>query len=269
MKARILIAALLFSGSAFAECTSNDVWVWEKDTNQFGGGSLHTCGAYPADKSLRVISYHTWAENYGTGKQTLLWRVLLAKADQPQVVASTNLRLWGGVMIDLDDEQASDRFFIEQANYPLNETTNAFAIRADLGQSDYCQTLVRDQFVTLFVREGNALKALIKYLPLKQALVSDGSPCSRDGYGKMLKGEGHLQLLDSKTNGYRDLRLSTTAVRESYDDIVPESLDDNASEPSEGAFKRETLQFNTTLKFDGQRYPVQWEVLPAKEWWQQ
>ncbi|TKB56609.1 PA3715 family protein [Ferrimonas aestuarii] len=269
MKPAILVAALLFSGSVFAECTEMDTWVWEEDSNQFGGGSLHTCGAYPADESLRVISYHTWAENYGTGKQTLLWRVLLAKADRPQVVASTNLRLWGGALIDLDEEQIQDRFFIDKANYPLNDTTNAFAIRADLGMNDYCQTLVRDQFVTLFVRQGDALKPVMKYLPLKQELVTEGSPCSREGYSKTLKGEGRLELLDTKTNGYRDLRLSTTAVLESYDEMAQESVDESAPGQWEESFKRETLQFDTVLKFDGHRYPVQWEALPAKTWWQQ
>ncbi|BDY05200.1 hypothetical protein [Ferrimonas sp. YFM] len=269
MKRALILSALMLSTSAFAECTDNDWWVWEEDTNKFGGGMFGNCGAYPADDSLRVITYRTWGLDSGIGRENQLWRVVLAKADKPEVVASVTLNLWEDNNIQLEEELEGEVFYVDKADYPLNDTTNAFAVRIDLGRDAYCRDVGRDQFVTLFVREGNKLKPVLKHLPLKQDLVVDGSPCSRYDYSRTARGEGRLTLLESKTNGYRDLKLTTTALYETYDELAQQEVDENDTGQWEESFKPETRQFETTLKFNGHRYPVIWEELPSKEWWQQ
>jgi len=272
MKRALILLVLMFSANANAfECTANDNWVFDYDMNQFGGGSYLNCGAYPADDSLRVLTYRTEGRDFGfgVGRSHRLWRVLLAKADKPRVVASATLHLWEDNNIDSTMEVDGDVFYVDKANYPLNATTNAFAIRMDLGRDSYCRDVVRDQFVTLFVREGNKLKPVLKHLPLKQDLVVDGTPCSRYDYSRTARGEGRLTLLESKTNGYRDIKLTTTALYETYDELAQQEVDENDPGQWEESFKPETRQFETTLKFNGHRYPVIWEELPSKEWWQQ
>ncbi|USD35896.1 hypothetical protein [Ferrimonas sp. SCSIO 43195] len=270
MKPTLLLSALLLSGSALAgnDCTGNDVWVFENDTNKFGGGTFGNCGAYPADESLRVVTYTSWADGE-MGQRHLIWRVLLTKADKPDVVASATLNLWEGPNMVLREEVEEPLFFVDKANYPLNASTNAFAVRADLGPDSYCRDVSRDQFVTLFVRDGRQLKPVLKHLPLKQSLVVEGSPCSRYDYSKTARGEGRLTLLDTVTNGYRDLKFTTTAVYESYDELSQQQVDETDPGQWEASFKPETRQFDTTLKFDGHRYPVEWQQLPSKAWWQQ
>ncbi len=269
MKKFFLMSALLFCGSAFADstCSDNAYRALERDSNQFRNSRFWTCDSYPADDSLEVMLYHTWVDGKD-GERHLMLRVLLVKTETPEVVASGNLHIWEGPNIRVrEGDYDPEAFTIDNTNYPLNESTNAFAIRADIAGDDYCSDIVRDQFVTLFVREGKTLKPVLKHLPLQQRYVVEGTACDRYGDKKTLHGQGQLSLADTETNGYRDLILSTETVTDVYDQSSMEDLSEGEmlEEESSGI---ETKVYKTTLKFDGHRYPVKWEELPAKEWWQ-
>ncbi|GIU10045.1 MULTISPECIES: hypothetical protein [unclassified Shewanella] len=213
------------------------------------------CRVLPHNKEQALLSYFQYYQSDADGFSSNLWRVLLVNRYSNQVEASYT----GVIQESSAIKSHSDSNSIDSRQYALSDNTQAFGLILDLANYDTSpqeheyRTFKTNRFLSLFVQEGDKLRPVLKQLPLDYELEGTDTAGSNGGVYLHYGVQGKVEVLPTSSNGYHDLMLVAQGQQYrtdgEYDQVEP-------------------INFSSELKYDGKRYPVITERLPAPEFWQ-
>ncbi|GIU38122.1 hypothetical protein L2719_07235 [Shewanella schlegeliana] len=216
------------------------------------------CWVLPHNKEQALLSYFQYYQSNQEGYPSYLWRVILVNRYSNKVEA----RYTGVMQENSAIKVHSDTNSIVHGEYALNDNTPALGLILDLvnydnspqsqQHGDY-QAFKTNRFMTLFVQQGHKLRPVLKHLPLDYEIEGTDMQGSNGGVYLHYGVQGKIEVLATSSHGYHDLKLMTQGQQYrtdgEYDQVEP-------------------IHFSSELKFDGTRYPVITERLPAPEFWQ-
>ncbi|MGS0690774.1 PA3715 family protein [Shewanella sp. 30m-9] len=213
------------------------------------------CRVLPHNKEQALLSYFQYYQSDEDGYFSNLWRVLLVNRYSNKVEASYT----GVIQESSTIKSHSDSNSIDSRQYALSENTQAFGLILDLANYDTSpqeqayRAFKTSRFLTLFVQEGDKLRPVLKHLPLDYEIEAADTGGSNGGVYLHYGVQGTVELLPTTSHGYHDLKLVTQGQQYRTDGEYDQT---------------EVISFSTELNYNGSRYPVITEQLPAPEFWQ-
>ncbi|NAW67671.1 hypothetical protein CAG70_05050 [Photobacterium halotolerans] len=245
MKSIFVTVFLLFSMKSFGEpesgCLEGDLSIIHQyqqgnDTEFRGNIESIQCKTHPQHEDIVFASYIR-SEHKTERHQNYLWRVLLVDRRTKRAIASyKNVIVEGG-----DTRIDENSIMLDTARYYLNDEVRALGVRLHTGDKPRCAGFLENDFLTLFVQNGEKLVPVLNNMPTYSWRLVEGDHCN--GYeGVIQEKTVHtiLHLLNTETNGYRDIRLS-------------DKVEDYTFDPKRGSEER-TKRVNQVIKFSGEAY---------------
>lgn len=196
------------------------------------------CKRLPGTSGIMLGSYfqRNFIDSLDDSSQ-YLWRVVLVDTTTHQVVSAYTGSVGdeGGIRID------SDQIWLDTARYYLNDDTRAFGVRLDIGHASRYAEGGASGYMTLFVREQEKLRPVLKSLPMNYWTNQGGHFSVTDEPAPIHQAKVYINLGNQRSHGYRDLKL-TTKVK----DKTSQQMGSDAYEKA--------WSFEQTLKFDGKAY---------------
>lgn len=206
------------------------------DTEFRGNIESIQCKTHPQHEDIVFASYIR-SEHKTERHQNYLWRVLLVDRRTKRSIASyKNVIVEGG-----DTRIDENSIMLDTARYYLNDEVRALGVRLHTGDKPRCAGFLENDFLTLFVQNGEKLVPVLNNMPTYSWRLVEGDHCN--GYeGVIQEKTVHtiLHLLNTETNGYRDIRLS-------------DKVEDYTFDPKRGSEER-TKRVNQVIKFNGEAY---------------
>ncbi|MEI8593821.1 hypothetical protein [Photobacterium sp. Hal280] len=245
VKSIFVSVLLLFSMKSFGEpesgCLEDDLSIihqYQQGNDAEFRGNIESiqCKTHPQHEDIVFASYIK-SEHKTEQHQNYLWRVLLVDRRTKRSIASyKNVIVEGG-----DTRIDENSIVLDTARYYLNDEVRALGVRLHTGDKPRCAGFLENDFLTLFVRKGEKLVPVLKNMPTYSWKLIKGDHCN--GYeGVIQEKTVHtiLHLLNTKTNGYRDIRLS-------------DKVEDYTFDPKRGSEER-MKRVNQVIKFNGEAY---------------
>ncbi|UTM59083.1 hypothetical protein L4174_020435 [Photobacterium sp. CCB-ST2H9] len=245
MKIIFVSSLFIFSMKSFGApetgCLESDLSIIQKyqqgnDAEFQGDVKSIQCKKHPQNENQVFASYiksKSTTEDY----QSYLWRVLLIDNSLWRVTSSYNdVIVEGG-----DTEIKSTSINLDTARYYLDENTRALGVRLNIGTAPRCANFLANDFLNLFVQDGEKLKPVLKNMPTYFWYLAEGDHCSDyEGVIKERTVKTVLHLLKSNSNGFRDIRISNK-----IEEMTHYKYNDE---------KFETKRVNKVIKFNGDQY---------------
>ncbi|MCG2838991.1 hypothetical protein L6J37_19340 [Photobacterium sp. WH77] len=245
VKSIFVSVLLLFSMKSFGEpesgCLEGDLSIihqyQQRNDAEFRGNiESIQCKTHPQHEDIVFASYIR-SEHKTERHQNYLWRVLLVDRRTKRSIASyKNVIVEGG-----DTRIDENSIMLDTARYYLNDEVRALGVRLHTGDKPRCAGFLENDFLTLFVQNGEKLVPVLNNMPTYSWRLVEGDHCN--GYeGVIQEKTVHtiLHLLNTETNGYRDIRLS-------------DKVEDYTFDPKRGSEER-TIRVNQVIKFNGEAY---------------
>lgn len=213
------------------------------------------CRVLPHNKEQALLSYFQYYQSDEDGYFSNLWRVLLVNRYSNKVEASYT----GVIQESSTIKSHSDSNSIDSREYALSDNTQAFGLILDLANYDSSppeqeyRAFKTNRFLSLFVQEGDKLRPVLKHLPLDYQIEAADTGGSNGGVYLHYGVQGRVEVLPTSSHGYHDLKLVTQGQQYRTDGEYDQT---------------EAISFSTELNYNGSRYPVISELLPAPEFWQ-
>ncbi len=226
------------SGSGCQESDLSLIHEYQDDNDSEFRGNIESiqCKTHPQHEDIVFASYIR-SEHKTERHQNYLWRVLLLDRRTKRALASyKNVIVEGG-----DTRIDENSIMLDTARYYLNDEVRALGVRLHTGDKPRCAGFLENDFLTLFVQKGEKLVPVLKNMPTYSWRLVEGDHCN--GYeGVIQEKTVHtiLHLLNTETNGYRDIRLS-------------DKVEDFTFDPKRGSEEKKK-RVNHVVQFNGERY---------------
>ncbi|MDO6705820.1 hypothetical protein [Photobacterium sp. 1_MG-2023] len=245
VKSIFVSVLLLFSMKSFGEsesgCLEGDLSIihqYEQGNDAEFRGNIESiqCKTHPQHEDIVFASYIR-SQHKTERHQNYLWRVLLLDSPSGKVISSyKDVIVEGG-----DTEIKSTSIQLDTARYYLDDNTRALGIRLNVGTAPRCANFLVDDYLTLFVQDGDNLKPVLKNMPTYFWYLAEGDHCNDyQGVIKERTVKTVLHLLNSDSNGFRDIRLSNKIEEMTHYKYNDEQV--------------ETKRVNKVIKYNGVQY---------------
>ncbi len=226
------------SGSGCQESDLSLIHEYQDDNDAEFRGNIESiqCKTHPQHEDIVFASYIR-SQHKTERHQNYLWRVLQLDRRTKQAIASyKNVIVEGG-----DTRIDENNIELDTARYYLNDEVRALGVRLHTGDKPRCAGFLENDFLTLFVKNGEKLVPVLNNMPTYSWRLVEGDHCN--GYeGVIQEKTVHtiLHLLNTETNGYRDIRLS-------------DKVEDYMFDPKRGS-EEKTKRVNQVIKYNGEAY---------------
>ncbi|QUJ69385.1 hypothetical protein KDD30_21710 (plasmid) [Photobacterium sp. GJ3] len=239
--ASLLILSMKVNAASDSGCQESDLSLiheYQDDNDAEFRGNIESiqCKTHPQHEDIVFASYIR-SQHKTERHQNYLWRVLLADRKTRESIASyKNIIVEGG-----DTRIDENNIMLDTARYYVSEEVRALGVRLHIGDKPRCAGFLENDFLTLFVQKGKELVPVLNNMPTYSWRLVEGDHCSGDD-GMIQEETVHtiLHLLNTKTNGYRDIRLSN-------------KVEDFTFDPK-GSSEEKTKRVNQVVRFNGIRY---------------
>lgn len=194
------------------------------------------CKIHPNNENMIFASYiksKSTTEDY----QNYLWRVLLIDNSLGRVVSS-----YKDIIVDGGDTKVDENnIVLDTARYYISDDVRALGVRLHVGDKPRCADFLVNDYLTLFVQDGEKLTPVLKNMPTYFWYLAEGDHCNDyEGVIKERTLKTVLHLLNSKSNGFRDIRISNKIEEKTHYKYNDEKV--------------ETKSINKVIKYNGEQY---------------
>lgn len=179
------------------------------------------------------------------------WMVMLIDTHNWRIVAKYKEFILQDATVDIED----DSIWLDTAPYIIAPGHRAFGVRLDIANSHNCGDAGQNIYLTLFSDKivQSELQPLIQKLPMSYWSMSEGVACGGSERAISENAKAILQVLPSVSHGLYDLKLLTHGQEE----VVKNG----------NFYKGKATSYQTVLRFNGKQYSLDWNNIPAKNWY--